>query len=151
MDKKKNKKTFVVIIVILVLVVASFFVFLNFFAPSYHSRSSCYNISSSIKANLDDLRAGGELYYDNHNKTYEGFCGSNFINEAQKNILEKCSREDIEKITCNDSSQAWCAYSSELTATKYSNGIFCVDSRGSSGELPASQGGCDQNFSCKSE
>ena len=149
MKRTKNNKKGFVITGVCVACVSLITMVIFYSAPGNHPRSNCYNITNRIKASLSSLGAGGELYYDAHHETYKGFCSSSFIDDAQENILERCSKESIERITCNDSSQAWCAYSSEIYGQRYDHGVHCVDSTGFSGELL--EHNCGQSFSCESE
>ncbi len=81
---------------------------------------------ASIKANLANMRAQAELFYDQHNNAYLGFCLSKELKVARKAI------EDVggTGFVCLDRKKAY-AMGVKLSQN---SGYFCVDSTGFSKE-----------------
>lgn len=86
---------------------------------------------SNVAGNLSVLVPAGEIYYNNNNESYEGFCDS----ESAKNAFSQMPQNT--KIYCHVSAEGdqWAA-----CAIKFANSenAFCVDSRGVKRDIAAS-------------
>lgn len=89
---------------------------------------------SSIKAQLSELRAAAEMFYDAGN-TYEGFDGAN--TDAERIITSIETRNGTNSITKSIAANAW-AISSPL----FDGTSWCVDSEGRSQVGTASGNAC---------
>ena len=78
-----------------------------------------------IRASLVDLRAEGEIFYDNNLKNaYSGFCSSDVVKRSREQILYNGGTEFI----CKDSKTAWATQAKLPNTSTY----WCVDSMGAS-------------------
>jgi prepilin-type N-terminal cleavage/methylation domain-containing protein len=98
--------------------------------------------NAAIKANLNNTRAQGELYYDGlGNQTYTNVCADSNISRAKASAEAAAGATGL----CNNSAAAW-AMSVPLKVQEGANLHWCVDSVGNSkGEplaLPASTYAC---------
>jgi len=90
---------------------------------------------SNVAGNLSVLVPAGEIYYNNNNGSYSGFCNSEVVRNSYlqmpKNSAGSCYDESSNPagVCCNVniSGDKWAA-----CAVKFSNinSAFCVDSRG---------------------
>lgn len=88
---------------------------------------------ASAKGSLSSLRAAAEIYYDNHNGSYTGFCDDG----SAVQLLNAADEETgTPTATCNDSQLQWAA-DDEMSTTR----MFCVDSSGFAGEFQIGGGG----------
>jgi hypothetical protein len=85
--------------------------------------------TAAIKANLANLRATAEIFYDNHKGVYLGFCQSKELKDVHKSI------EDLNGtgLVCKDKTTAF-AVAAKLADNL---GYWCVDSTGVSKEIVA--------------
>jgi hypothetical protein len=92
---------------------------------------------AAIKANLANMRALGELYWDSHNNSYLGFCASKDAVLIRENIKDNSGSEMV----CKDTTVAW-ASRAKLTTGSF----FCVDSTGAAKEVKSPTSGtvCSQ-------
>ncbi len=92
---------------------------------------------ASAKGSMSSLRAAAEIWYDDHNGTYGGFCAA--LDGAQP-LIVAAQKETAQTADCNDniapSSGLQFAAGIQLNSGKY----FCVDSAGFSGEFNATGG-----------
>ena len=104
-----------------------------------NARSKAAN--SNIKANLANIRAQAEIFYDSATTpTYEGACANSVVlgmlNSAKDSLGATTVGTDAvagsaTTIVCHDSAGAWAAQSG-LKVADGSNTMWCVDSAGSS-------------------
>jgi len=80
---------------------------------------------ASVAGNLAVLVPSGEVYYDNNDSSYDGFCLSSVVQNSLSQIPSPNKR-------CSASSNAWAACG-QLFRDKTK--AFCVDSRGIKREI----------------
>ncbi|MBI2053741.1 MAG: prepilin-type N-terminal cleavage/methylation domain-containing protein [Candidatus Staskawiczbacteria bacterium] len=80
---------------------------------------------ASVVGNLAVLVPAGEVYYDNNNSSYEGYCDSSVVKDALSEITSANKH-------CSDGSNAWAACGQLFTDTLKA---YCVDSRGVKKEI----------------
>ena len=96
---------------------------------------------AAIKGALSESRAAAEMWYDDHNSSYDTFCTaatSEFVLRISPNISGNGGT-----ITCNDSVDKYCAQS-----TLNVSGSYCVDYTGVSGTTAACDG---TNYTCATD
>lgn len=94
---------------------------------------------SAIQADLNNARAQAELYYNNHDNSYEGVCVSpaegeddsiyKMLDKAKKAYNKTPAEGDS---FCNGTSDGWMAWVKLKTVT---GGAWCVDGTGQSQQI----------------
>ena len=83
---------------------------------------------AAIKQTLGNLRSQAEIYYNQGgNFTYTGMCGT--VTDLTGSIAGT---------DCNDGDQVWAADAPLVSTAGASSTLWCVDSTGFAGEVPAS-------------
>ncbi len=99
--------------------------------------------NAAAKSSMNNARAQAELYYDDNSRTYTTVCSS-----GTNNILALLDAADAAVTAadlCVDNASAWAA-SIDLNAPA---GVYCVDSTGYGGEIPADPSLADPgNMTC---
>lgn len=98
--------------------------------------SACGARNIAIKANLSVLRGSGNLYVEDNNGSYKGFCDSKDVSTVAGAVEEISS-----KLFCNDASGKWVACAQLIYEDK--DDYFCADSTGRAKTIP---GKCDENW-----
>ncbi|MDP2741276.1 MAG: prepilin-type N-terminal cleavage/methylation domain-containing protein [bacterium] len=80
---------------------------------------------ASVTGNLVILIPSGEVYYDNNNSSYDGFCSSSVVTNALLQITSSNKH-------CSASNNAWSACGQLFTNNLKA---YCVDSRGVKKEI----------------
>lgn len=84
---------------------------------------------SAVKANINNLREAGELYYSSNNNSYAGFCVTNDCGSGSADWQRLCAATKLQNgnttVTCNASATAWCASSALVVGASH-----CADSVG---------------------
>ena len=80
---------------------------------------------ASVSGNLVVLVPAGEVYYDNNDSSYDGFCSSSVVTNALSQITSATKY-------CSASNNAWAACG-QLFANNLK--AYCVDSRGVKKEI----------------
>jgi len=93
--------------------------------------------NSVIKANLNNMRASAELYYDNNKDSYSGFCKSEYLKGVKE--VESVTQTPL---ICRDSKEDYV-----ISSALVDGGSWCVDSRGVSTDTKA----MDTENSCVTE
>ncbi len=89
---------------------------------------------AAVKANLTNLRAQAELYYDSNGNSYAGVCtGAGGIASGHTAANSAGNGGGV----CNDSAAAWAA---DATYKSDASKFWCVDSTGASKEESATLG-----------
>lgn len=86
---------------------------------------------ASVAGNLAILVPAGEVYYDNNGSSYDGFCGSNVVQNSLSQITSANKQ-------CSDGPNAWAACGQLFTSSLKA---YCVDSRGVKKEINNSECG----------
>lgn len=98
---------------------------------------------AAIKANLANIRAQAELYYDNNGSSYgsdTSSCsatGTVFADSTVVNAVAAAESAAGDTATCSIASDAW-----SISVPLKAGGSWCVDSAGQSASGTASSGAC---------
>jgi prepilin-type N-terminal cleavage/methylation domain-containing protein len=100
---------------------------------------------SAIQADLNNARAQAELFYNNHDNSYENVCGgSSVANDIREDSIEKMLEKAIDAYSksetlvsgtdyyCNGNADGWMAWVKLKTVT---DGAWCVDGKGQSQQI----------------
>ena len=95
---------------------------------------------ASIAGNIAIFIPAGEIYYNNENNSYEGFCESSIISNAKekdqmpKNPIGNCFdlNSNPAGFCCSDSEDQWAVCARKFSQPELA---FCVDSRGRKKEI----------------
>lgn len=79
---------------------------------------------AAVKANLNNIRAQAELFYDNAGQSYDGACANTQIAAAM--AAANSANGAAGAVECADDSAGWGAEAQLKTVTDY----YCVDSAG---------------------
>jgi len=102
---------------------------------------------SNIMSNLGVLILAGEVYYNNNNNSYEGFCKSSVVNNVRRqlpvNPAASCYDEQSNKsgLCCREANNQWAACVRKFVNPRMA---YCVDSRGIRKEIDSSE--CSDNI-----
>lgn len=83
----------------------------------------------SIITSMNSLRAGGEMWANDHNGSYSGYCVNNDCGNGSDDWTKACTSIKVQNgnasITCriNTQNTVWCA-----TTSLPGGGVYCVDS-----------------------
>lgn len=80
---------------------------------------------AAIKSNLNNARAQAELYYDNHDRSYNEVCTDTGSDSIAQMVAGAEAAATGVTVDCNDEAGAWAA-SVELSTEEF----YCVDSTG---------------------
>ena len=98
---------------------------------------------TSIRSQMSVLRTEAELYYDDHQSSYEGFCQNNKYTDRTQEQVKTLGRS----LVCRDSKDKWAACVNLKAKSGY---YYCVDNQGSSEEI---KGTCNNqaiaNYNCQ--
>jgi len=99
----------------------------------------------TIKTQMATLIPDGEMYYNQNNSSYSGFCDADSeCNKAEESIDANLPSNAMIADHIKTDGQAWCAIVKSLNTDK---GGWCVDSRGYKGKPSA--GSCSEaSYSC---
>ena len=98
---------------------------------------------TSIRSQMSVLRTEAELYYDDHQSSYEDFCQNNKYTDGTQEQVKTLGR----LLVCRDSKDKWAACVNLKAKSGY---YYCVDNQGSSEEI---KGTCNNqaiaNYNCQ--
>jgi prepilin-type N-terminal cleavage/methylation domain-containing protein len=80
---------------------------------------------AAVRANLNNIRAQAELFYDNNGQSYDGACANTQIANAEAAANTANGTGSTE---CADSANAWAVAAQLKTSINW----YCVDSTGNS-------------------
>jgi len=79
---------------------------------------------AAIKANLNNLRAQAELFYDDNTNSYASLCANTNIDQGM-DAADAANGSGV--VDCDSSATAWAAHAQLVTDTDL---YYCVDSTG---------------------
>jgi prepilin-type N-terminal cleavage/methylation domain-containing protein len=90
---------------------------------------------AAVKANLANMRAQAELFYDSNNNQYTNVCADANMSKAETSATTAGGNGGV----CTDGAQAWAAWAGLKSDTTKA---WCVDNTGTSKEIakPAAPG-----------
>ena len=133
-DKFKTVRFFlrVFLIVSLVLIVFAMYIIVTDII-----NLGCTGQDIAVIEEISDLRKTSNVYVENNNESYEGFCDSEDVKKIKEWIIEK---EIKYFIYCNDDSKEWAACSQ---LRFFDNYYSCSDSSNNAKKI---KGKCDENW-----
>lgn len=134
-DIKKSSRKAIIIVLLLATIVLWGALFLYFRVLPISGCSGCVAREVAIKADLSGLRRQEELYAQENNGSYEGFCNIESVGMAAEGIKNNGSR-----LFCNDSFNEWSACAQLVRNDK---DYYCVDSTEKSEKI---RGKCDEDW-----